>query len=69
MESYIDEEDLDILEKTEQWNQYEVPSEKLRLNLKGVVVTVSRTKRHDEKGLPIYLANVQLLFKPKKLKE
>jgi len=66
LESYIEAEDLEILNKTERWNEYEVPSESMTLQIKGIAVSVSRTKRHDEKGLPIYLANIQLLIKPKK---
>lgn len=66
LESYIEAEDLEILNKTERWNKYEVPSESMTLQIKGVTVSVSRTRRHDEKGLPIYLANIQLLIKPKK---
>lgn len=69
LESYIEAEDLKILDKTELWNKYEVPSENMTLQIKGVPVSVSRTKRHDEKGLPIYLANIQLLIKSKKRKK
>ena len=68
LESYVEEEDLKILEKTEYWNEYKLPSEKTRLTLKGVPVIVSRTSRRDPKGIPIYTANVQLLIKPKKEK-
>lgn len=66
LESSIEADDLEILNKTELWNIYEVLSENLTLHIKGVAVSVSRTKRHDEKGLPIYLANIQPLIKPKK---
>ena len=66
--SYIEAEadDLEILDKTELWNKYEVPSESMTLQIKGITVSVSRTKRHDERGLPIYLANIQCIVKPKK---
>lgn len=67
--AYVEAEDLKIIEKTDHWNMYSIPSEKLTVGLKGEVVLVSRTSRHDEKGVPVYMVNVQLLFKPKKLKE
>lgn len=69
LESYVEEEDLMILEKTEYWNEYELPSENTKLSIRGVPVTVSRTSRRDAKGIPIYTTNVQLLIKPKKEKK
>jgi len=66
LEDYIQAEDLKIIEKTDLWNEYEVPTENMRLGIKGEVVLASRTSRHDEKGLPIYTINVQVLLKPKK---
>ena len=68
MESYIEAEDLQILSQTEHWNEYEVPSENMILKLRGAVVTVSRTNRHDAEGFPIYIANIQLLIKTQKTK-
>lgn len=64
--SFVEAEDLKILSNTDLWNEYKLPSENITLKIKGVVVEVSRTKRHDRKGLPIYLGNVQVLSKPKK---
>lgn len=69
LDSYIEAEDLKILEKTDLWNEYELPSENATLKIKGVVVTVSRTSRHDERGMPIYIANIQYLIKPKRLRK
>lgn len=66
LESYIEAEDLQILEKTELWNEYELPTENMKLSFKGEVVTVSRTSIRDVKGIPIYTINVQLLIKHKK---
>jgi len=69
LESYAEEEDLKILEKTEYWNEYELPSENTKLSIRGVPVTVSRTSRRDIKGMPIYVVNVQVLIKSKKEKK
>lgn len=69
LEDYIEAEDLKILNHTDYWNKYHIPSESAKLSIKGVVVIVSRTSRHDEKGIPIYTANVQLLVKTKKYKK
>ena len=69
LETYIEAEDLKILNHTDHWNEYDLPSESAKLSIKGVVVTVSRTSRHDEKGTPVYSTNVQLLLKPKKYKK
>jgi hypothetical protein len=66
LESYIEADDLQINSQTELWNEYELASERMRLKIRGVVVSAARTKRHDEKGIPIYVANVQMLIKPKK---
>jgi len=66
LEDYIEADDLKVLEKTDNWNEYEVPSENIKLSVRGELVSVSRTSRHDDRGIPIYIANVQLLVKPKK---
>jgi len=66
LDAYIEAEDLKIIEKTDYWNSYSIPSENLVVGVKGEVVLVSRTSRHDEKGIPVYMVNVQLLYKPKK---
>jgi hypothetical protein len=66
LESYIEAEDLKILEKTDLWNEYELSTENMKLSIKGEVVSVSRTSRHDQRGIPVYTANVQLLVKHKK---
>jgi len=66
LEDFIEAEDLKILEKTDNWNEYDVSSDNMRLSVKGEVVSVSRTNRHDERGIPIYIINVQLLVKHKK---
>jgi len=66
LESYIEAEDLKPLEKTDLWNEYELPTENMILSIKGEVVSVSRTSRHDQRGIPIYMVNVQLLVKHKK---
>ena len=68
VEDYIEAEDLKILEKTDKWNEYEIGSEKVMLSIKGELVSVSRTSRHDRKGIPVYVTNVQLLVKHKKTK-
>ena len=64
LESYVEAEDLQIISKTEKWNEYEIPFVGITMRIKGVPVIISRTKRHDDKGLPIYIANIQLLIKP-----
>jgi hypothetical protein len=64
---FIEAEDLRIVEKTEKWNRYELPSERMILNVLGVLVLASRTSRHDEIGIPTYATNIQILIKPKKL--
>lgn len=69
IESYIEEEDIEIIEKTEIWNEYEAPSENLKLKCCPIPVIISRTKRHDERGIPIYASNIQVIYKPKKLKK
>ena len=69
MDKYLEAEDLKIIEKTDYWNKYSIPSEKLTVSVRGEVVLVSRTSRHDEKGIPVYVVNVQLLFKPVKQKQ
>lgn len=66
LESYIEAEDLEIVSKTENWNEYEIPSEGISIKIRGFPVIISRTKRHDGKGLPVYLINIQPLVKPKK---
>jgi hypothetical protein len=66
LESYIEAEDLTILEQTDFWNEYEILSEHMLLKIKGAVVKVSRTSRRDERGIPIYIANIQPLIKHKK---
>jgi hypothetical protein len=66
IDAYIEAEDLKITEKTDYWNTYSIPSENLVVAVKGELVEASRTSRHDEKGIPVYRVNVQLLFKPKK---
>jgi hypothetical protein len=68
LESNIEAEDLEITEKTEVWNVYELPSEKTLLKIMGVVVSVSRTNKHDEKGIPLYIVNIQCVVKPQKIK-
>jgi hypothetical protein len=69
MDEYLEAEDLKIIEKTDYWNKYSIPSEKLTVSVRGEVVLVSRTSRHDEKGIPVYMVNVQLLFKPVKQRQ
>jgi len=65
LDSYIEKEDLKIVdEKAVDWNEYEIPSENMRLSIKGIPVIISRTSRRDEKGIPLYLANIQILIKP-----
>ncbi len=66
LESYVEAEDIEILEQTDLWNEYEIPSEHTLLRMKGAVVQVSRTSRRDERGIPIYIANIQPLIKHKK---
>lgn len=66
LESLIEEEDIEIIEKTDNWNKYYFPSEENEINIKGVPVVISRTSKRDEKGIPLYSVNVQLLIKPKK---
>ncbi|MGQ9641924.1 MAG: hypothetical protein ACUVUF_07370 [Candidatus Bathycorpusculaceae bacterium] len=66
LSSYIEEDDIKILDHTDYWNEYEIPSENIKLSVKGVLVSVARTNRCDEKGIPIYIANVQTLIKHKK---
>lgn len=66
IEDYVEEEDIMIIDKTENWNTYRVPSENLLVSVRGELVLISRTSRHDERGIPAYLVNIQLLFKPKK---
>lgn len=69
LDNYIEADDLKILEKTDKWNEYNVPSENITLSVRGELVSVSRTSRHDDRGIPIYSTNVQLLVKPKKKKK
>lgn len=69
LEDYIEADDLKILEKTDKWNEYNIPSENITLSVRGELVSASRTSRHDDRGIPIYTANVQLLVKPKKKKK
>lgn len=66
IDDFIEAEDLKILSRTDNWNEYEVPPENLKLNVKGELVSVSRTSRHDDRGIPVYSADVQLLLKHKK---
>jgi hypothetical protein len=66
LQSFIEDDDIKIAEHTDLWNEYEVPSEKIKLSVKGVLVSVGRASRRDERGLPIYIANVQTLIKHKK---
>jgi hypothetical protein len=66
LEKFIEAEDLKFTQLTDQWNEYDLPSEHIRLSIKGVLVSVSRTTRHDEKGIPVYETNVQLVVKHKK---
>lgn len=68
VEDYIEADDLKVLKKTDNWNEYELDSEKIRLSIKGELVSVSRTSRHDHKGIPIYVIDIQLLVKHKKIK-
>lgn len=66
LDSYIEADDLKINSQTELWNAYDIPSENVQLRIRGVVVSVARTKRHDTEGIPIYGVNIQLLIKYKK---
>jgi hypothetical protein len=50
------------------WNEYELPSEKTLLSIIGILVSAARTSKHDERGIPIYTTNVQLIMKSKKEK-
>jgi hypothetical protein len=63
---FIEDEDMKFTQLTDFWNEYLIPSEKIRLSVKGVLISASRTNRHDEKGFPIYITNVQLVAKHKK---
>jgi hypothetical protein len=69
LDDFIEAEDLKILEKTNYWNEYEVDLENIKLSVKGEVVSISRTNRRDEMGIPVYTVNVQLLIKPTKKKK
>lgn len=66
LQKFIEAEDLKFTQLTDQWNEYDLPSEHIRLSIKGVLVSVSRTSKHDEKGIPVYETNVQLVVKHKK---
>lgn len=66
LEDSIEAEDLKFSQITDYWNEYDVPSEGIILSIKGILVSAARTKRHDERGLPIYITNVQLIVKHKK---
>jgi hypothetical protein len=66
LEVFLEDEDLKFNQVTDLWNEYLIPSEKIRLLVKGILVLASRTSLHDEKGFPIYVTNVQLVVKHKK---
>ncbi|MGA2308895.1 MAG: hypothetical protein ABSG57_05020 [Candidatus Bathyarchaeia archaeon] len=67
-ENFIEADDLKFTQLTDHWNEYELPSEKILLSIKGILVSAARTSKHDERGIPIYTTNVQLIVKHKKEK-
>jgi len=69
LESSIVAEDLkfDIIGE-ERWNEYKLKNG-IELSVKHVLVTVSRTNKFDQRGLPVYLVNQQAIVKPKISKE
>lgn len=54
---------FDIIGK-ERWNKYKL-NNGIELNVKNVLVTVSRTSKYDQRGPPVYLVNLQAILKPK----
>lgn len=69
LESSVVAEDLKIDRiGEERWNKYKLKNE-IELNVKNVLVTVSRTNKFDQRGLPVYLVNLQAIVKPKIPKE
>ena len=66
LENSIDKEDLKSTILKEGWSEYELEDkDKTRLFIKPILVEVSRPKKYDSRGNPIYMTNIQPIFKVK----
>lgn len=66
--SSIVEDDIAFDTVSEDWNVYKL-KDGVTLNIKLVLVKVSRTNKFDSRGDPIYLVNSQPIVKPTLLKK
>ncbi len=63
----IDEEDVDVSKVIQQkWNEYQI-DDAFSIKLKLVPIRISRTKKYDAEGMPIYLAETTALIKGSKI--
>lgn len=58
----IEEKDLEFEPIKEDWNVYEL-ADKSKLSVKPILVSVSRTNKHDQHGEPIYAIQPQQIVK------
>lgn len=64
LEDSIDKEELKFTPLKEGWSEYRL-EDKTRLFIKPILVEVSRTKKYDSRGTPIYITNIQPIVKVK----
>ncbi len=65
LRSSIAKPDIDVENSQEVWNSYRLENG-IVLKIKNVLVNVSRTKKFDSKGIPIYLVDTNAIVKVSK---
>ena len=62
LEKSIEKKDLQFELVKEDWNVYEL-KDKSKLSIKPILVSISRTNKHDQHGEPIYAIQPQQIIK------
>ncbi|SNQ59904.1 hypothetical protein [Candidatus Methanoperedens nitratireducens] len=58
----IEKKDMQFKPTKEDWNVYEL-NDKSKLSVKPILVSISRTNKHDQHGEPIYAVQTQQIVK------
>lgn len=62
LEKSIEKKDLQFESVKEDWNVYEL-KDRSKLSIKPILVSISRTNKHDQHGEPIYAIQPQQIIK------